>query len=121
MTGTALSPLRIVVAAHFHQRLLGWMGRRHFPVNEGLLLNPCNAVHGFFMRAPIDVVFLDRFASVVRVQALQPWHTARCRRAHMTLELAHGAFVRIGPDAVERSVARALYRGSRSTFARERR
>jgi uncharacterized membrane protein (UPF0127 family) len=45
-------------------------------------------VHTFFMRFPIDVVFLSRDGEVLKVsQALRPWRTAAARRAKVVLEL----------------------------------
>ncbi|TML60208.1 MAG: DUF192 domain-containing protein, partial [Actinobacteria bacterium] len=56
----------------------GLLGRTSLPDGEGLLLKPCGSVHTFFMRFPIDVVFLDRELSVVAVSAeVAPWRTAR--------------------------------------------
>jgi uncharacterized membrane protein (UPF0127 family) len=51
----------------------------------------------FFMRFPIDVVFLDRDWKVVRVvHALKPWRVAGARRAVAALELPAGAAARAG-------------------------
>jgi uncharacterized membrane protein (UPF0127 family) len=37
-------------------------------------IDPCNGIHMFFMRFPIDAVFLDRRLRVVRVvHRLRPW------------------------------------------------
>jgi uncharacterized membrane protein (UPF0127 family) len=54
-------------------------------------------VHTFFMRFPIDVVFLDRELSVVAVRPdLRPWRTAGARGAKVSLELAAGEATRLG-------------------------
>jgi uncharacterized membrane protein (UPF0127 family) len=48
-------------------------------------------VHTFFMRFPIDVVFLSRDGEVLRVAAALPaWRTAGARKAKAVLELAAG-------------------------------
>jgi uncharacterized membrane protein (UPF0127 family) len=66
----------------------GLLGRSELPVGEGLLLKPCGSVHMFFMRFPIDVVFLDRELTVVGVvPELRPWRTAGRRGAKAALEL----------------------------------
>ncbi|HSC50426.1 MAG TPA: DUF192 domain-containing protein, partial [Gaiellaceae bacterium] len=58
---------------------------------EGLLLSPSSSVHTFFMRFPIDVVFLDRTLRVVAVSAdVRPWRLAGRRGARHVLELAAG-------------------------------
>src|SRR5436190_17741234 len=59
---------RCLVAETYVARLRGLLGRR-LKAGEGLLLVPCSAVHTFFMRYPIDVVFLDRELRAVRVRS----------------------------------------------------
>jgi uncharacterized protein len=67
------------------------MGRRHLPAGEGLLIRPCGSIHMFFMRFPIDAVFVDREMRVVGVAPrLLPWRIAWRRRAHAVFELAAG-------------------------------
>ena len=55
----------------------------------------------FFMRFPIDAVFLDARGRVVRVAAnLRPWRLATTARgANDTLELPAGAAARAGTQA----------------------
>ena len=63
-------------------RMWGLLGRRSLPWGEGLLLRPAASVHTFFMRFPIDVVFLDRELTVLGVTPeLRPWRTAGKRGA----------------------------------------
>ncbi|TML43432.1 MAG: DUF192 domain-containing protein [Actinobacteria bacterium] len=70
-------------------RMRGLLGRRGLESGEGLLLRPTGSVHTFFMRFPIDVVFLSREGEVLKIaQALPPWRTAGARRAKAVLELA---------------------------------
>ncbi len=72
-------------------RLRGLMGRRALPPGEGLLLKPAPSIHTFFMRFPIDVVFLDRDGRVLRVaESVRPWRTAAARGARAVLELRAG-------------------------------
>jgi uncharacterized membrane protein (UPF0127 family) len=47
------------------RRMRGLMGRRTLDNGEGMLLAPCNGIHMFFMRVPLDVVFLNRHNQVV--------------------------------------------------------
>ena len=49
-------------------RLKGLLGRSGLGANEGLLLTPAPAIHTFFMRFPIDAVFVDREMRVVGVE-----------------------------------------------------
>lgn len=48
----------IFVADSFMKRLLGYMFRKN-PHYEGILFEPCNSIHTFFMRFPIDVLFIN--------------------------------------------------------------
>lgn len=75
----------------------GLLGRRELPRGEGIHLRPASSVHMFFMRFPIDVVFLDRELRVVAVRAnLGPWRMAGKRGAKSALELAAGEAQRRG-------------------------
>ncbi len=54
----------------------------------GMLIDSAPSVHMFFMRFPIDVVFLDRDWRVLSVRhELRPWRIAGARRAVAALEL----------------------------------
>jgi len=69
-------------------RMRGLLGRRGLESGEGLLLKPAGSVHTFFMRFPIDVVFLSREGDVLKVaRALPAWRLAGARRAKAALEL----------------------------------
>ena len=50
-------------------RMRGLLGRDQLADGEGLLLRPASSIHMFFMRFPIDAVFLDRELNVLRVRA----------------------------------------------------
>jgi uncharacterized protein len=72
-------------------RMRGLLGRTDLPRGEGVLLRPAASIHTFFMRFPIDAVFVDKEGTVVGVEhGLKPWRTARRRGAHAVLELAAG-------------------------------
>jgi uncharacterized protein len=84
-------------------RLRGLLGRRGLPEGEGLLLRPVAAIHTWFMRFPIDVVFLDRELAIVGVEeALKPWRFAGRRGARSVLELRAGECKRLGLNSGER-------------------
>jgi uncharacterized protein len=94
-------------------RMRGLLGRRHLRSDEGILLRPAGSIHTFFMRFPIDAVFLDRRGCVVRVAAsIGPWRAVAARRARAVLELRAGKAARrgiavgdvllVGPPDVER-------------------
>ena len=80
------------VATSFFARLKGLLGRPALPPGGGLHLDPCNSIHTFFMRFPIDVVFLDSECRVVELSlGLRPWHLAGAYpTARSALELPAG-------------------------------
>lgn len=85
-----------IVADNPILRLRGLLGRR-LAEGEGLLLRPTSAIHTWFMRFPIDAVFLDRELVVVSVShRLRPWRFAGRRGARSVLELASGESERRG-------------------------
>jgi hypothetical protein len=57
--GTVLAH-RLQVAASLWGRFRGLMGRRSLDAGEGLFLPGTNGIHMFFMRFPIDAVFVGR-------------------------------------------------------------
>lgn len=62
------------VAKDFTSRGLGLLGRKEFPSGSGLFLTPCSSVHMFFMKFPIDLVYVDKNMRVVKiVRNLKPW------------------------------------------------
>ncbi len=89
---------RVRVANSFYTRFKGLMGKKSLGDGEGLLLVNCPAVHCFFMRIPIDVVYLSKDMTVLGFQTLSPWSVGRHEKgaAHV-LEIAAGtARVSIG-------------------------
>lgn len=87
-------------ATGFADRFVGLMGRKDLPMGHGLHIVPCNSIHTFFMRIPIDVVFLDADRKVVRaVSALPPWRaTSIYFRAKTVLELPAGVLSASGTE-----------------------
>jgi uncharacterized membrane protein (UPF0127 family) len=51
----------------FYARFRGLMGRPSIPENTGLMIKPCNSIHCFFMKFPIDVIFLDKEDQVLYI------------------------------------------------------
>ncbi|HET8556814.1 MAG TPA: DUF192 domain-containing protein [Gaiellaceae bacterium] len=78
-------------------RARGLLGRSGLEPGDGMLIDAAPSVHMFFMRFPIDVVFLDRDWKVVRVvHGLRPWRVAGARRAVAALELPAGSAAEAG-------------------------
>ena len=92
-----------LVAATPLARMRGLLGRRFLPSGEGILLRPASAIHTFFMRFPIDVVFLSDELEVVGIAPdLRPWRTAGRRGARAVLELPAGECARRGLSVGDR-------------------
>ena len=78
-------------ARSFLARALGLLAGAPLRRGEGLLIQPCAAIHTWGMRYAIDVVFLDRNARVLAIHAhVRPWRALRCRGAAAVLELRAG-------------------------------
>ena len=90
--------LEILIADSFFTRLAGLMFRKPLPAATGLLLLPCNSVHMCFMRFAIDVVYVDKEYTVLKVvKNLRPWiGLSMCHNAWATLELNAGETDKLG-------------------------
>jgi hypothetical protein len=72
-------------------RRKGLLGRDALSGGEGLWIVPCESVHTFGMRFPIDLVYLDRNKKVRKVRSgVPPWRLSACLSAHSVIELASG-------------------------------
>lgn len=87
---------RATIANTFWRRFLGLMGRRALPDQSGLVLPGTGSIHTFWMRFPIDVIFLDAAGIVVGLRAAMPPHRpyAGARHARTTVELPAGTIAR---------------------------
>lgn len=94
-------------ARTFIERLRGLMFRGRLGEEEGLLIRfmpglwSCS-IHTFFMRFPIDLVFLDGAGRVVDLKTLRPWrfYTPR-RRCVSVLEIPAGRAEAMGIEVDE--------------------
>lgn len=65
---------KVFLAKHFWARAKGLLGRKALDPQEALLIPHCQAIHMFFMRFPIDVVFVDKTYHVVGlVRRIKPF------------------------------------------------
>ena len=83
---------RCRVASSLHERAVGLLGTREPPPGDGLLIERTQSIHMFFMRYPIDVVFVDQSARVTRcATGLRPWRVVWwARGARDCIELGVG-------------------------------
>jgi uncharacterized membrane protein (UPF0127 family) len=79
------------VADNGPKRNKGLLGREGLCSGEGLWIIPCEAVHTFWMRFPIDLVYLDSKKQIRKlVSAVPPWRLSACLWARSVLELPPG-------------------------------
>jgi uncharacterized membrane protein (UPF0127 family) len=100
------------IAAHVRgafdsaSRRKGLLGRTGLADGEAIVIAPCNAVHMFFMKFAIDVVYVGRDGRVVKVRPnLRPWRISAAWGAFAAIELAAGAAGRVGVEKGQRLAA----------------
>jgi uncharacterized membrane protein (UPF0127 family) len=100
---------RCAVAETPLRRMRGLLGRHELEPGEGLLIRPASSIHMFFMRFPIDAVFLDRQVVVRKVvPGLRPWRVAFARGAKSVVELSAGETERRGVSVGARLALEAV-------------
>lgn len=81
----------VKVASRGSDRRKGLLGREGLGVGEGMWISPCESVHTFGMRFPIDLIYLDRKLRVKKVRShVIPWRLSSCFSAHSVVELGSG-------------------------------
>ena len=81
------------------RRLTGLIGRRELAPGAALRFVRCRSVHGFWMKRPLDVVFVDARGLVTSVRQLAPWGVVADHRAADAFELRAGEARRLGIGA----------------------
>lgn len=102
----------VQVAFNFWRRLKGLIGRPLLPVGHGLLLEPCNGIHSFFMAFPFDALFLDEYMRIVHIiEAMPPNRISPIiRQARSVLELPAGIARFSGSRVGDQLSLRAYFR-----------
>ena len=87
----------VKLADTYATRTVGLLGRRTLPPGYGVVLRPSFSIHTFFMRFPLDLIFLDVDLVVIKIaERLPAFRTASCRGAREVVELAAGECARRG-------------------------
>jgi uncharacterized membrane protein (UPF0127 family) len=90
-TRSTVLATRLEIADSGPKRTKGLLGREGLAPGEGLWIIPCESVHTFFMRFPIDLVYLDRKNKIKKVRnEVGAWRMSACLSAHSVLELPAG-------------------------------
>jgi uncharacterized protein len=66
-------------------RMKGLLGRKVFLPGQAIILEPSNSIHTFFMRFPIDILFVDKNYKIIEIlPEFSPnkisriyWHSSR--------------------------------------------
>jgi uncharacterized membrane protein (UPF0127 family) len=92
--GTVLSSA-IEIADTGPARNKGLLGRDGISEGGGLWIVPCESVHTFFMRFPVDLVYIDSGHRVTKVRSsVSPWRLSACLGAYSIVELPAGTIER---------------------------
>ena len=74
LTKNILLSAQAELADTFFTRMRGLLGRTAFSQGQALVITHCNSIHMFFMKFPIDAIFLDHSNRVVgEVKHIQPF------------------------------------------------
>ena len=68
---------KVIIARSFFARARGLMGKKDFPASQAFWILPCKGgIHTFFMKFPVDVIFINQSLKITRVfQNVKPWKT----------------------------------------------
>lgn len=81
----------IGIANTSRQRRRGLLKHNTLKPGEGLWIAPCESVHTFGMKFPIDIIYLNRKRKVLKVRRnMVRRRISACLRAHSVLELPAG-------------------------------
>lgn len=64
----------VQVAENYFSRNIGLLSRKSISSNEGLVIKPCFSVHTFFMKFPIDILFVNKKNEIIALyENVKPW------------------------------------------------
>jgi len=70
-------------------RRKGLLGRDSLDPSAAMIIAPCSSVHTFFMRFPIDIIFVRRDGTIRKiVRNVRPWRIAGSLGTFATIEMA---------------------------------
>ncbi|OVE75378.1 hypothetical protein BVX97_04715 [bacterium E08(2017)] len=55
------------IAEKLSERMVGLLAHKELPAEHALWIDPCSSIHTFMMKFSIDVIFLDRDMTVVKI------------------------------------------------------
>jgi len=105
MGGAAIdysTDLEIESASGFFGRMRGLIGRGELAPRQAFLIEHCSSVHGFGIFVPLDVAFIARDGTILKIVQLKPNRIASCRAAQHVLEMRFGECDRLGISVGEK-------------------
>ena len=82
----------VLTAFDSESRRRGLLAHTGLPASTALIIAPTNAIHTFFMKFAIDIVFVSKDGRVVKIRSRVPaWRMTGALRAYAVLELAAGS------------------------------
>lgn len=92
----AIVASELELASDSKSRNRGLLGRSGIAAGSVMIIAPCNAIHTFFMRFTIDLVFVDRQGIVLKLyRSVRPWRIRVAIEAFAALEMAAGSLDRV--------------------------
>jgi hypothetical protein len=101
---------RLVTAFDSRSRRKGLLEQVSLPPSTALIIAPTNAIHTFFMKFPIDIVFVSKDGRVLKIRSSVPaWRMTASWRAFAVLEMAAGSLdgsgTKVGDQLIVSSAA----------------
>jgi uncharacterized membrane protein (UPF0127 family) len=91
------------------KRRTGLLKHERLNPGEGLWIVPCESVHTFFMKFPIDLLYLDKQKKVRKIRhAVPAWRLSMCLSAHSIIELPAGTLEKSGTQVGDEMVVEKL-------------
>ena len=83
---------QVLQAKSFKQRAIGLLGKSELDPQTALWIHRCRDIHTFFMKFPIDVIFVDDELRVTGISSnIKPWRFAFNLKANSVFEMSAGS------------------------------
>ena len=81
----------LLVAFDSRSRRTGLLKHESLPTGHALIIAPCNSIHMFFMKFAIDVAFVAKDGTILKIrERIRPWRMAASLRAFAAVEFSAG-------------------------------
>lgn len=83
----------VKAAQNFFTRSFGLLLRKSLSDNEGLIIKPCCSIHTFFMKFPIDVLFINKNNEIIALyENVKPYRILPIHlNSYYVIELSSGS------------------------------